>query len=53
MSEAEIARYLGLSQQLANYHLKILSEAKLLSSVRAGNRVNYFANECYRKHATK
>jgi len=53
IGEAEIARHLDLSQQLANYHLKVLSEAKLLSSVRTGSRVNYFANEWYRKHATK
>jgi len=53
IGEAEIARHVGLSQQLANYHLKVLGEAKLLSSVRTGSRVSYFANEWYRKHATK
>ena len=53
LTEAHVARHLGLSQQLANYHLRILSEARILRFVRADGRVSYFVSEWYRKHATR
>ena len=52
ITEAEIARNLGLKQQLANYHLRLLSRAKILFAVRKEGKVSYFVNEWYRKHAT-
>jgi len=45
ITEAHIAKRLVLSQQLANYHLKVLSEARLLLLVRAQGKVGYFLNE--------
>lgn len=53
MTEAQIARRLHLSQQLANYHLRLLSKAKLLRTVRSESKVSYFVNEWYRKQATR
>jgi len=45
ITEAQIAKHLGTSQQLTNYHLRLLSKSKLLSSMRTSGRVNYFVNE--------
>jgi hypothetical protein len=49
VTESQIARTLEISQQLANYHVKLLSEAMLLSRVQAGGRIGYVINERYRK----
>lgn len=49
MTEGQIARTLELSQQLTNYHLRLLSEAKLLSRLQACGKTSYFVNEDYRR----
>jgi DNA-binding transcriptional ArsR family regulator len=49
MTEGQIARTLGLSQQLTNYHLRLLNEAKLLSRFQAAGKTSYHVNEQYRK----
>jgi DNA-binding transcriptional ArsR family regulator len=41
ISEAQIARSLGISQQLTNYHLRHLSDAKLLCRIRDRNSISY------------
>ena len=45
ITEAQIAKRLGISQQLTNYHLRLLSRSRLLSSIRTSGRVRYFVNE--------
>lgn len=45
ITETNIARRLGMSQQLANYHLKLLGKAMVLFSRREEGRVSYFLNE--------
>jgi len=45
ITEAQIARRLGISQQLTNYHLRLLSKSRLLSSIRTSGRVSYFVNQ--------
>ncbi len=42
VSEAEIARKLAVSQQLANYHLRRLAQAKFLRGVRKNRGVAYY-----------
>jgi predicted transcriptional regulator len=44
LSEAQIARSLAISQQLANYHLRTLAKARLLSRTRDPSKVSYFVN---------
>jgi DNA-binding transcriptional ArsR family regulator len=46
ISEAQIARSLGVSQQLTNYHLRQLSNAKLLCRIRGRNSVSYVVKKC-------
>ncbi len=45
IAETDIARRLGMSQQLANYHLRVLSKVLVLSSRRQEGKVRYFVNE--------
>lgn len=49
INEAAIARRLVLSQQLANYHLRLLTEARVLSGIRTQGRVSYYINEWCRR----
>jgi DNA-binding transcriptional ArsR family regulator len=46
ISEAQIARSVGASQQLTNYHLRLLSDAKLLCRIRGRNSVSYVLKKC-------
>jgi DNA-binding transcriptional ArsR family regulator len=41
ISEAQIARSLGVSQQLTNYHLRQMSDAKLLCRIQGRNSISY------------
>ena len=45
VTEAQIARHLELTQQLANYHLRLLREARLLWAFRVRGKVSYVVNE--------
>lgn len=49
INEAAIARRLVLSQQLANYHLRLLTEARVLSGIRTEGRVSYYVNKWCRR----
>jgi hypothetical protein len=49
INEAAVARRLVLSQQLANYHLRLLTEARVLSGIRTEGRVSYYVNEWCRR----
>ena len=49
INEAAIARRLMLSQQLANYHLRLLTEARVLSGKRTEGRVSYYVNKWCRR----
>lgn len=45
MTEAQIARSLGLSQQLSNYHLRRLVDAALLSRFRSHDNIYYHVKD--------
>ena len=45
MTEAQIARSLGLSQQLTNYHLRRLVDAGLLSRLRSPDNICYHVKD--------
>jgi predicted transcriptional regulator len=45
MTEAQIARSLGLSQQLTNYHLRRLVDAGLLSRFRCADNIRYHVKD--------
>ena len=45
ITEAQIARRLGVSQQLANYHLRLLAAAAILTRSRSAAKVGYVVNE--------
>jgi len=45
MTEAQIARSLGLSQQLTNYHLRRLVDAGLLSRSRCPDNISYHVKD--------
>ena len=45
MTEAQIARSLGLSQQLTNYHLRRLVDAGLLSRLRCPDNISYHVKD--------
>jgi len=49
INEAAIASRLVLSQQLTNYHLKLLTEARLLLALRANGRVSYHVDKRIRR----
>jgi len=49
INEAAIASRLALSQQLTNYHLKLLTEARLLLALRANGKVSYYVDKRIRR----
>ena len=49
INEAAIASCLALSQQLTNYHLKLLTGARLLLALRANGRVSYYVDKRIRR----
>ena len=45
ITEAQIARRLGVSQQLANYHLRLLAASRTLTRNHTPSNVRYVVNE--------
>ena len=45
ITEAQIARRLGVSQQLANYHLRLLAGSRILTRNHTPSNVKYVVNE--------
>jgi len=45
ITEAQIARRLGVSQQLANYHLRLLAGSRILTRNHTPSDVRYVVNE--------
>ncbi|MCJ7456076.1 hypothetical protein MUP07_04935 [Candidatus Bathyarchaeota archaeon] len=45
ITEAQIARRLGVSQQLANYHLRLLAGSRILTRNHTPSNVRYVVNE--------
>jgi len=45
ITEAQIARRLGVSQQLANYHLRLLAGSRILTRNHTPSNVGYVVNE--------
>ncbi len=45
ITEAQIAKSLGMSQQLTNYHLRRLVDAKLLFRFRCSDKISYYLKD--------